>query len=1188
MFGLGVLSHLVRSRWASFAPEDRAALARLALDRLREGARATRAPHASSAVPACCITCPNPPSDAVGAREGEPWAIKVKTAALLAEARGTAPREWLLLTQSPQAVRQDGPSLWASLCPELLAGASAGCGHAEMACLVLRTLAEDVTVYNEDLDGAVMRALLSALTATLPDTLPCLYRLLQVHIPQASGEAGSRAAASAASAALAAAAAHAEWAPLAALARSGLLSAACALLPVKAFRLAAVDILRAVAGRRITDAEDERPACHASMDSCAAALAVAAGALGFAAGEDASDTLEFGARLCDALATHAAVHLPRAPQGRAELLGGLMVLTRHASLRVSQPAWTCWMALLRQAGAPVQGALSTVQSPPKPTPQAPSQGAASASQPLELPPGALPALAEAVAERLAAGGGFAGGCDPFIPPVVSAWEEEFDSPEELREAWLLLRSHAMSVARMCCALAPQEVTSIAAQRIAAACALASAAAGEAGAPAQGGWAASGALEGAVSFLEAALAGAHDTALAAGGPAAAAAERCLSALLAVPGGRSPGVALQQARGLEACARVAASRQEAATQMLASLFGTLEGLPGGGSAASPPSSLTVAAQPRGAREASAVARQRVCSAVLGVAAGAGAALRPHLAPLAEKLGALSLRGTERGTLAEALLTVSQAPAGGAGEAEGARGVDCLGWLLAPVAARWEAAPPQAQLQPRALLQPSWQLFDDIQLLERCLRRMLLACAGTQPTAQPPFLAALAQHARWALPHLLRVLQAVHGLWTPAGRAQLSALAPDFHKCLDISPEEVQLYTGARDGAATPTKQSPPQLSGPDALAVDAARGFLRGVRDSSYGLLAICLPGLPQSGPPGAPGALPPGELYAAPGLPTALGAALLDDLESMELRHVRQLVKTLLQPLLARTPPGMRIEWCSALLPRLLPHMQGRLIGAWALHKPLASDGDVAAEAATAEVISDRLLRDGTRAHAAFLAGLVSGFEPPQPGWATLPAEAAALHAGAATAAAALTWPDGEAAAKGAAVCRALAASSADGAAPALPACSPAWGEVLSAALRALTLPSNVPHAVDLLSLARDLTLKLGGAQATTQPVLVVLAALPGVGADAAAQLVAELRAMRSERDQRARLKAFLLAAAGGSLAAFAADGIARPAASAVTVTRLGPPADRRAKGRGAGGGGFGAMQPPDAEGGALGLAAFGA
>jgi hypothetical protein len=38
VFGLTVLAHLVKARWQHFAPDDRASLARLALDRLREGA----------------------------------------------------------------------------------------------------------------------------------------------------------------------------------------------------------------------------------------------------------------------------------------------------------------------------------------------------------------------------------------------------------------------------------------------------------------------------------------------------------------------------------------------------------------------------------------------------------------------------------------------------------------------------------------------------------------------------------------------------------------------------------------------------------------------------------------------------------------------------------------------------------------------------------------------------------------------------------------------------------------------------------------------------------------------------------------------------------------------------------------------------------------------------------------------
>jgi hypothetical protein len=98
----------------------------------------------------------------------------------------------------------------------------------------------------------------------------------------------------------------------------------------------------------------------------------------------------------------------------------------------------------------------------------------------------------------------------------------------------------------------------------------------------------------------------------------------------------------------------------------------------------------------------------------------------------------------------------------------------------------------------------------------------------------------------------------------------------------------------------------------------------------------------------------------------------------------------------------------------------------------------------------------------------------------------------------------------------------------------------------------------------------------------VLAALPGAGPEAAAALEAELRAQRSEKEQRSRLRTFLLAAAGGQLAALtAADAGARAAAASVTVTRLGAPAERRARG---GPGGFGSQQDM----GAMGLAAFGA
>ena len=1160
-----------------------------------------------------------------------------------------------------QAVRSDGPGLWASLCPQLLAGAAAqGGGHAELACLVLNTLAEDVTVYNDDLDGGHMRALLSGLTSTLTDTLPFLYSVLQVNVPIATDAAAAAATPAAAivrstsvdvtHAALAAAASHAEWAPLAALARSGVLAAACALLTVPPFRLAAVAVLRAAVGRRITDVEDDKPVCHDAMDACAAAMANAAAAVvssvpgessrskeaaqRHASGDD-EDVLEFGARLTDAMQTHAVMHLPRSPSDRARLLAGLLALTRHPSLRVCAPAWVAWLALLRQAGAPASGAMGAPQAsqpPPASTSAAPPPGGTSAlaagssdgggtaaKTALDMPDGLVPALADATGDRLCAGGGLAGGCDTVQPSAAASWEEEFDSPEEMRDMWLQVRSHAMNVARMCCALAPAHVLALAQQRLHAAAVVASSPTGDAGVASPG--AASGPLEGAVAFLEAAVSGASDAALAPTGAGAGAAHACLATLLAIPPGRAPGVVLQLARGLEACGRIAASRPEAATAVLAALFAWLERLPGGGSATAQqqqqPDSAIVAAVPRGSRDSATVARQRVCTAVLGVAATAGGALRPHLARLADTLGTLQLRGTERGTLAEALLTVAQAPP--SGSSDGPSGPDVLGWLLAPVAARWEASPPPpAALQPQQLADaqgPHWPLFDDLQLLERCLRRLLLsaaACAADGASRQS-MLRALTAHATWALPVVLSVCRQLHSLWTPAGREAMHAAG--LASALDMSAEEVALYSGARDGPSgaaagatggSPSKAPllPPLSSAANATGVDPdmVRAYLRGIRDACYGLIALALPGLPASGPPGAPGALPPCDLYAAAGVPDAVGAALMADLDAMEIRHVRQLTKSVIQPLLCRTPQAYRPHWFACILPRLLPHMRDRLTAQWAQHRPPAPPTSSAADTTTAEVVHDRVLRDATRAHTAFLAALVNGLEPSgsTPQWAELPDDVAGLSAACATAAASLTWPDGESACKGAAVCRALVAASADGLCTALPASSPAWGQLLSATLQGFMLPSNGPYAVELLNLVRDLLVRLSAAaaaatapatalgQTSAQAVVrlapalrAVLAQLPSVGDAGADALEADLQRMRSDRDQRSSLKTFLLQAAGGSLPALAvAEGSSRSPASAVTVTRMGAPAERRARG-GHKGDGFGAA------GGSIGLAALG-
>lgn len=84
-----------------------------------------------------------------------------------------------------QVVRQQGADVWIALVPDLALGAaSENPALAEVSCLTTRYVAEDVAVHNEDIIGGRMKELLFGLTSTLPQTLPALYRSLEVRMRQ--------------------------------------------------------------------------------------------------------------------------------------------------------------------------------------------------------------------------------------------------------------------------------------------------------------------------------------------------------------------------------------------------------------------------------------------------------------------------------------------------------------------------------------------------------------------------------------------------------------------------------------------------------------------------------------------------------------------------------------------------------------------------------------------------------------------------------------------------------------------------------------------------------------------------------------------------------------------------------------------------------------------------------------------
>lgn len=110
---------------------------------------------------------------------------------------------------------------------------------------------------------------------------------------------------------------------------------------------------------------------------------------------------------------------------------------------------------------------------------------------------------------------------------------------------------------------------------------------------------------------------------------------------------------------------------------------------------------------------------------------------------------------------------------------------------------------------------------------------------------------------------------------------------------------------------------------------------------------------------------------------ALAAALLENLQAMEFRHIRQLIHIVIIPLVKTCPPLFRESWLGKIFPALLVHCQQVLSISWASlitegrAKVPDCRGDSSALGLKAEVMEEKLLRDLTRETCALLAALAS-------------------------------------------------------------------------------------------------------------------------------------------------------------------------------------------------------------------------
>eukprot|EP00270_Netrium_digitus_P015700 TRINITY_DN5548_c0_g1_i1.p1 TRINITY_DN5548_c0_g1~~TRINITY_DN5548_c0_g1_i1.p1 ORF type:complete len:427 (-),score=79.47 TRINITY_DN5548_c0_g1_i1:123-1343(-) len=303
---------------------------------------------------------------------------------------------------------------------------------------------------------------------------------------------------------------------------------------------------------------------------------------------------------------------------------------------------------------------------------------------------------------------------------------------------------------------------------------------------------------------------------------------------------------------------------------------------------------------------------------------------------------------------------------------------------------------------------------------------------------------------------------------------------------------------------------------------------------------------------------------------SLSLAILENLQSIDVHHMRLVVRAVIIPLVKSCPHQQWRWWLLPILPPVLTHLQNLLSNSWTLLLTGSSlapssrqqGGQGSNSLMKEEVLQEKLLRDLTRESCSLLSTIaaistsVSTTPSSQSSGSLATSDASGeqqqqqsassqanllsflFHhsdAGAAEATlrlgiGSITWPDSEAAHRAATFCTAVVSM--------LSMAPPPDQEsqlmhivshdMFSAAIQGLTLDSNALLQAELVGILRDILVRLGSH--TTAPRQILLS-LPGFTTEKIAALDAALLKTGSEKEQRQAVKAALRDSGGEQLRA---------------------------------------------------------
>ncbi|KAF2950142.1 protein HASTY 1 isoform X2 [Oryza sativa Japonica Group] len=903
LHGFKMLQHLVRLRWEELSVAERNEFANLTVNLIPE----VVGPH-------------------------EEWALKSQTAALVAE-----------------VVRREGVALWNTLLPSIVSLSNNGPIEAELVAMILRWLPEDITVHNEDLEGDRRRALLRGLTESLPQILPLLYSLLEKHFVAALSAHTNQQMELAKqhvgtiTAVLNAANAYAEWAPVTDLAKYGLIHGCGSLFSYSDFRLHACEFFKIICQRK-------RPLDVAIVEYDAAMSNIFQLLMNIAQDFLVRSKMqpnvidvneyEFAMCICETMVALGSSNMQCILADVARTLHFLQQMLeyyQHYKITLHFQSLLFWLVVLREPSK--AKSVARVSSDTPAAGNSASTGGGSTEREKKgvsvlITDEMYSTILDVTFKRMLKKSTSASS------GLLELWSEELEGKSDFCN----YRAKLLDLIKVIASQRPGITATSIVQRIN----IVFGDANEATKSSQD----LDAMEGAQLGLEAVVSAIFD------GSSDYSKidqdtkfqihrifEGLLQQLLSLKWSQ-PNLAVIHGHYLDSLGPFLRHYPDAVACIVNKLFEILTSLP-----------ITIQDPSNNFRQA----RLQICSSFIRISRAADKALLPHMKNIADTMAYLQGEGrllrAEHNHLCEAFLVM--ASSAGIQQQQ-----EVLAWLLEPINKMWT----QVEWQNAYLSDPSglthmfadsqfmWSIYHNITLFEKALKR-----GGSKKSASAPQALAttvvtanlhpMCSHLPWILPPLLRLLRCIHMLWAEPFS---QSLAGEVKAAKSMTVAEQTSLLGETN------KLTKGQVASADGLLdvqregeskENTIRNWLRGIRDSGYNVIGLsaslgdpffrCIEG-------------------------SSITAALMENVQAMEFRHLRQLIHLVIIPLVKYCPPELWRMWISNLLQPLFVHCQQALDFSWSslLREGRAkvpdNFGNLSGSDLKVEVMEEKLLRDLTR------------------------------------------------------------------------------------------------------------------------------------------------------------------------------------------------------------------------------------